>query len=153
MGAQRNSAMRASHIMAFNKLFEDLSLGVGLLGSQSPAAWRPPTDVFECDDAYIVRMALSGLKRSPDGDIQNASITVENDVLTVRGYREDDCPHRKNSFFQMEINYGPFECRIRINAPFDRDNISAEYRDGFLVITVPKSPDIKPGVHTVHVRG
>jgi len=152
MGAQRNRAMRSLHMVAFNKLFEDLSLGVGLLGTQSPAAWRPPTDVFECDDAYIVRMALSGLKRTPDGDIKNASITVENDILIVRGHREDDCPRRKHSFFQMEINYGPFECCVRIHAPFDRENIRAEYRDGFLIITIPKSPEIKPGVHTVRVR-
>lgn len=153
MGEHTMSKMRSLYMMAVNKLFEDLSMGSSLMGADATVAWRPPTDVYESDDAYVVRMAISGLKRRPDGRIENAEVIVENDVLTVRGSRQDDCPHNKCAFYQMEIHYGYFECRVRIHAPFDRDNVRAEYRDGFLNIFIPKAQKATPGTHRIHVQG
>lgn len=152
MNPPHRPATHALHMLAVGRLFDDLSMGADLLGAEQPVTWRPPTDVYECDDNYVVRMAVSGLKRRPDGNIRNAAVTVENDLLTIRGHRTDDCPRRKHSFRQMEIHYGYFECRIRICAPFDRDHIHAAYRDGFLTIVIPKAPRSKPGICTLAVR-
>ena len=139
-------------MLVVNSLFEDLNLGTGILGAEAPATWRPATDIYECDNKYIVRMAVSGLRHRPNGDIENATVTIKNDLLIIRGHRLDDCPHKKHTFHQMEIHYGPFECRIHIHAPFDRDNVRAEYRNGFLNIIIPKAPEITPGAHTITVR-
>lgn len=143
---------RSLHTMATGKLLDDL-LGTGVPEVASPATWRPPTDVYECEEMYMVRMAVSGLKSDAEGHITNAEIEMEDDVLTVRGRREDDCPHAKHGFYQMEIHYGYFECRVRIHAPFDRDGVSARYRDGFLEIAIPKAASTPRGTRRIEVQG
>ncbi len=106
--------------------------------SNAPDAWRPPTDIYECDEAYVVQLALCGLRRNPSGEIENAEVVVEGNALVIRGRVEDLCTSRKCSYHQMEISYGRFECRVEIDAPFSAGGIGAEYRDGFLIVTVPK---------------
>ena len=152
MSDEMSAKIHSLHMAAVNRLFEDLSVGASLMGTEPGAAWRPPTDVFECDAAYVVRMAISGLRHTPEGNISNAEVTIENDVLSVSGYRREDCPHRKSVFYQMEIHYGYFESRVRIKAPFDRDRICAQYRDGFLEILIPKARRLKRGMHRVAVQ-
>jgi len=125
------------HVAAMNRLLEEH-------GSLWPAAagrgvWRPPTDVFECNDAYVVRVAISGLRRNSAGDVEDAEVIIENNLLTIRGNRREQCDRERCHFIQMEIHYGPFECRVQLNAPFDRDGIRAVYRDGFLDVIIPKS--------------
>ena len=63
---------RSLEVMVVDQLFEDLAMGSSLMAT----GWRPPTDVFECDDAYVVRMAISGLRHGPDGNIQNAQVII-----------------------------------------------------------------------------
>jgi HSP20 family protein len=139
---------RSLQVMVVDSPFEDLAMGSSLMAT----TWRPPTDVFESDEAYVVRMAISGLRHGPEGNIQNAQVIVEDETLTVRGYRQENCPHQKYKFYQMEIHYGYFECHVRINAPFDRDRVKAQYRDGFLEIFAPKAKESKPGIHKIAVE-
>lgn len=111
---------------------------------QTPEVWRPPTDVFECDEAYVIKVAVSGLRRGPAGEIENAEVIVEGNTVVIRGHVEDCCTPRKCSYYQMEISYGRFECRVEIDAPFDASAIGAEYRDGFLSVTLPKRSPAAP---------
>jgi len=124
-----------------------------LTGTHAARAWRPPTDVFECDQAYVIRAAISGLKKDEKGELQDTEVLVEKDSVVIRGSRSERCPHTKRVFYQMEIHYGPFECRVRISAPFDRDGIRAEYRDGFLEVIVPKAAPPEPGARHIEVNG
>jgi len=124
---------------AVDRLCENMLLETHGLGAPGAAQWRPPTDVFECDEVYVIKMAVSGLRHGPDGLVQDAEVIVEDDTLVIRGSRVDHCAHTKRAFFQMELNYGRFERRVRITSPFDRDRIEARYADGFLEVLVPKA--------------
>jgi len=128
----------SQHLVVMHKLLEEHSIG-GQSGFPRSGVWRPPTDVFECSEAYVVRLAISGLRRNAAGEVEDAEVTIENDLLTIRGNRRERCDHERWKFLQMEIHYGPFECRVRLNAPFDRDGIRALYRDGFLDVIIPKA--------------
>ena len=134
------------------KLCENLLVDVHGQHSIEPHVWRPPTDVFECDSVYVIRVAVSGLQRDADGELLGVEVLVKNDTVVVRGNRPDGCTHTKRAFFQMEIHYGRFERYIRFTAPFDRDNIRAEYRDGFLEVVVPKAPQIRGKPRRIQVR-
>lgn len=116
---------------------------------RTPETWRPPADVFECDDAYVIKLAISGLRRDATGRIENAEVVVEGNSILVQGHIEDCCTPRKCSYYQMEIPYGRFECRVEIDAPFDARRIEAEYRDGFLLVTLPKRTPTAP--RRIHV--
>ncbi len=100
-----------------------------------PQVWSPPTDLYETETAYIVRVEIAGVQE------QDFSVVVENNVLTVHGTRRDTSQRR--AFHQMEVHYGEFSAVVSVPGPVDPEKSNAEYEDGFLVITLPKaSPNL-----------
>jgi HSP20 family protein len=105
-----------------------------------PRTWRPPTDVYETDDAVIIKIEIAGM--NPD-DIAISFIDRE---LVVRGNRRD--VDEKQSFHCLEIPYGEFQSEVFLPGAYDDSKIEAKYVHGFLYITLPKSKQ----EHRVTVR-
>lgn len=99
--------------------------------------WRPPTDVYETDDAFVVKMAVSGTSE------KDISILLERNTLTISGRRLDPSGDKKLCFYLMEIRYGYFERSITLPKYVDENKVEARYKDGFLTIIVPKSKEPK----------
>ena len=137
---------------AMDRLCEDMLIDSHGLGAHGPHHWHPPTDVFECDHVFVIKLAVSGLKTGPSGAIEGAEVLVEGDTVIIRGERNDHCHHTKRAFFQMEIHYGRFERRVRFTSPFDRDKIGASYRDGFLEVIVPKAQRVRGKPHRIEIQ-
>jgi len=97
------------------------------------SAWSPPTDVYENDDEYIVRLEVAGM-READFDVN-----FEDGYLLISGTRPD-VPERR-AYHQMEIRFGRFSTGVGLPGPVDVDKSRAEYADGFLTISLPK---VKP---------
>lgn len=92
--------------------------------------WRPPTDVYEVEDAVFVRVEIAGMRQN------EFSISIDGHTLIIRGNRSNTFSRR--IYHQMEISYGEFGCEVEIPADVDIDQAQAEYRDGFLNIILPK---------------
>lgn len=101
--------------------------------------WRPATDVYETDDAFIVQMDLSGM------DPGAIEVQSDGEVLVVRGRRGEIAPPGKKHYFTMEISVGPFARRIPIPIPVRPESAEARYRDGFLYVTFAKGEDAPGG--------
>jgi HSP20 family protein len=96
--------------------------------------WRPPMDVYEAADAFIVRVELPGV--DPDDEVE---IELTENVLTIRGTRRDRSREKKQHYHLAEINYGNFERAVALPEAIDDDGaLAANYDDGFLEITLPK---------------
>ncbi len=95
--------------------------------------WDPPTDIYETETAIVIRMEAGGMHRN-DFEVK----LIEN-RLHIRGCRMERESRTKMRIHQMELNYGPFDKVIRGIPPVDIDKIKAGYKDGFLVITLPKT--------------
>jgi HSP20 family protein len=145
MCAQWRLERRTIRVTATGRLYEELPMGRKIMLSSSSGVWRPPTDVFESDDAYVIRVEISGLRQTAAGEIENAELFVQGDMVVLHGRRSDDCPHAKCNYYQMEIQYGPFEVSVPIPPSFDLDAITTKYRHGFLEIVVPKAPRAQRG--------
>ncbi len=89
-------------------------------------------DVFETDDAIVVRVEIAGVR----GD--DLKVQVDGELLRVSGVRR--VPHTPSArrLHRMEIAFGPFEREVRIGVPFDREAVGAHLEDGFLTINLPK---------------
>lgn len=112
-----------------------------MLGDSAGAtecAWRPPMDVFECEHCIVVKLEIAGLQPG------EAEVVVQRNLLIIRGERRDHSPHVRRAVHQVEIRFGKFERRIRVDIPFDREAVSYRYADGFLEVTVPKAVPPKP---------
>ena len=101
--------------------------------------WRPPTDVLEFEDEIVVRMEIAGVQK------EKISITVKDNVLMLRGTRQKELERADCAYRNMELTYGRFERNILMPESADPDRITAVYKDGFLEITIKKTP-IPPGV-------
>lgn len=94
------------------------------------SVWDPPTDVYETEGAYIVRMEIAGMRE------EDFDVSIQNDTLYIMGFRPD-FPARR-AFHQMEIRSGKFASVVELPGPVNVDRAAAEYEDGFLTITLPK---------------
>jgi len=99
--------------------------------------WRPPTDVYESESGYVIRVELAGM-RSAD-----FSVKLEGRWLHVTGARSDQAERR--AYHQMEIHFGEFRSDVEIPGAVDSQRLQAVYEDGFLIVTLPKGkPQIIP---------
>lgn len=94
------------------------------------AVWSPPTDAYETDKAYIVRVEIAGMRE------EDFEVTIENHTLHISGSRPD-APARR-AYHQMEIRFGKFATSVGLPIPVDVEASRAEYKDGFLTVTLPK---------------
>jgi HSP20 family molecular chaperone IbpA len=95
--------------------------------------WSPPTDAYETESSFIVRLEIAGMR------YENFSIEYDNNFLIIRGIRSE-FPERR-AYHQMEIRYGEFSSAIEIPLNVDSKKANAKYQDGFLTIIIPK---VKP---------
>lgn len=95
-----------------------------------PHRWRPPTDVYETEDAVVVQMEIAGI------DPDNLQISFTDRMLSIRGRREDG--RRKVSVHRIEITFGDFGTDLHLPGAFQEELIEAKYESGFLVVTLPK---------------
>ncbi len=96
-----------------------------------PIAWHPPTDVYETDDAVVVKIEIAGMRP------EDFEIAYTDRVLTVRGERRDTDAN-KTGCHLLEVTYGEFEIQIALPGTYVESQIEARYEDGFLYVTLPK---------------
>lgn len=94
--------------------------------------WRPPTDVYENEERFVVRLEIAGMRES------EFQINIGENVLSISGVRSDPTDERR-AYHQMEIHYGEFLTEFYFTTPIDIDKVSAEYRNGLLFVYIPKS--------------
>ncbi len=93
--------------------------------------WSPPTDEYETENAYVVRVEIAGMNED------DFEVSIENNTLLIAGVRPD-APERR-AYHQMEIRFGKFATALGLPGPVDIDHAIAEYKDGFLTVTLPKA--------------
>jgi len=93
--------------------------------------WRPPTDVYETEDSFVVRVEIAGMRDS------EFNISLDDRVITIQGVRPD--LDERRAFHQMEIRYGEFSTVIQLNWPVETQAVEAEYNDGILHLVLPKA--------------
>jgi HSP20 family protein len=69
---------------------------------------------------------------------EDLRVSVEGEVLHIRGVRRPPESREVQHLHQMEIAFGPFERSVRIGIAFERDQVSANLEDGYLSVTLPK---------------
>ncbi len=74
--------------------------------------WSPPTDEYETEEAYVVRMEIAGMHED------DFEVSLENNILFISGSRPDDLPERR-AYQQMEIRFGKFTSAISLPGPVD----------------------------------
>jgi len=109
------------------------------------AAWQPVVDIFEEPDAIRLVAEVPGVR--PD----DVKISVEGNLLTVRGVKEQVAENKAEKVHRYERTYGAFERSFTLAASIDPNKIKATYALGVLTITLPKAETAKPHLIKVEV--
>jgi HSP20 family protein len=111
----------------------------GAVGFVSTPKWRPPADLYETDDGFVLVMDIAGVE--PD----EFSVALDAGMLTVSGERKERASGRRE-YHAMEVKVGPFERSFRLPTPVDPASLRATYDLGFLEIRLAKLPPHAVGV-------
>ena len=108
-------------------------------------AMAPALDMAETDTAIDVRMDLPGIT-AKDIDIQ-----VNGNVLTVSGDRKEEQEEKGKTFHRIERSYGSFSRTVTLPCAVNESEVAAEYKDGVLMVKLPKSEESK--ARKIKVKG
>jgi HSP20 family protein len=95
----------------------------------------PPIDIFHDEEKISVRVEAPGVKK------EDLNVHVEGDLLTISGKKEWT---QNENYHQVESRWGEFSRSVTLPHTVDKDNISASYKDGVLLLTLPLTPEAKP---------
>jgi len=96
------------------------------------AQWVPVMDVVETPAEYVVRLEVPGIHK------ENLDINLTGVMLTITGTREIAPEVEGESYLLKERAIGRFMRTIRLPAPVAEKKVAAEYRDGVLMVHIPK---------------
>ena len=109
-----------------------------------PAA--PAVDVVETENEFKVTAELPGL------DEKNIEVTVANNVLTIKGEKQEEKEEKKKDYYVQERHYGSFERRFDLPDSVDAAKIEATFKQGVLTLTLPKTAEAKEPEKKIEVK-
>jgi HSP20 family protein len=116
-----------------DRLFDELIYRPWGVNRATEEEWNPQLDLYETDTAFILEADLPGVKE------ENVSVAVENHDLVLQGQRVFERTITQDSFHCHERRAGRFVRRLRLPTSVDPAQIRAEFGDGVLRVTLPKS--------------
>jgi HSP20 family protein len=100
--------------------------------------WTPPFDVYEEKDSYVVKAELPGMKK------EEINVSIENGELVISGERKGEAKGEGAEVYRSERYFGKFQRTVSLPATVAAKDVRAEYKDGVLTVTLPKSEESKP---------
>jgi len=121
-----------------NRMFDGALNGGRSAEPSTTAAWAPAADIYETPNELMLQVDLPGLHAG------NIEVTVENNVLTIRGERQFDLNVQPENLHRVERPYGKFSRSFTLPAAIDNRNIQATHKNGVLTLTLPKAAQARP---------
>jgi HSP20 family protein len=108
--------------------------------------WVPSCDIYETDKEIVVKAELPGLKK------EDVFVSLENNVLMIRGERKFEEDVKRENYHRVERTYGEFLRSFTLPTFIDANKILAEFKDGLLMVTLPKREEAKPKQIEVKIK-
>lgn len=99
--------------------------------------WTPAVDIIERDSEYEVRMELPGVCKD------DVKITIENNVLTIRGEKKQQSAEEEKDFRRIERSYGSFQRSFTLPTTVRAEKIEAAVAEGVLSVKLPKADEAR----------
>jgi HSP20 family protein len=106
--------------------------------SLTVAEWSPLVDITEDDKEYLIKADLPEVKKA------DVKVTVENGVLAITGERRFEKEEKDKRYHRIERSYGSFVRSFSLPDDADADKVSAEFKDGVLLVHLAKNEKARP---------
>ncbi|MDQ5845754.1 MAG: Hsp20/alpha crystallin family protein [Acidobacteriota bacterium] len=97
------------------------------------AAWTPSCDIYETDKEIVLKMELPAMRK------EDVHITLENNLLTLRGERKFEETVDRENYHRVERKYGEFMRMFTLPAFVEGSKVVAGFKEGMLTVTLPKN--------------
>jgi HSP20 family protein len=109
------------------------------------SGWTPALDLYEDKDNLFVKMELPGMKR------EDIDVSLHEGSLSISGERKSEQKHETADVYRAERFFGRFQRTVALPTPVAADKVKAQYKDGILTVTLPKTEEAKPKQIDVNV--
>ncbi|HEY5984281.1 MAG TPA: Hsp20/alpha crystallin family protein [Anaerolineales bacterium] len=106
----------------------------------------PSIDLFETENDVVVKAALPGMKA------EDVEINVTGDMLTIKGQTKEESELKEKAYHIREHRWGSFERSVPMPTSVVSEKAKAEFENGILTITLPKTEEVKPKTITVKAK-
>ena len=120
-----------------DRLFES-PLAEWARASNLLSGWNPSLDLYEDKDNLYVKVELPGMKR------EEIDVSLHEGSLSVSGERKSEQKHEDGEVYRAERFFGRFQRTVMLPTPVAAEKVKAQYQEGILTITLPKTEEAKP---------
>jgi HSP20 family protein len=112
------------------------------------AGWNsaPAVDIAEKDGAYEITAELPGI------DEKNLEVQLSNDVLVIKGEKQEEKEEKQKDYHLSERRFGSFQRSFRLPEDVEAEKIEAQFKNGVLTVTLPKSAEAKKKEKKIAVK-
>jgi len=129
----------------FNRLFDDYRIPTALTDfGNFPKV--PAAELSETKDAIHLKLDIPGI------EAKDLKVEATKDTVTISGERKEESQPEEKSVTRSEFHYGKFQRLIPLPAPIQNTKVTAEYKDGVLHLTLPKTEEEKNKVVKVNIE-
>jgi HSP20 family protein len=105
----------------------------------------PAIDIVEKEKAFEITAELPGL------DAKNIDLQLSDNVLTIKGEKQEEKEEKTKDRYVTERRYGSFRRSLEVPGSVDVDKIEANFKNGLLTVSMPKSPEAQKKQKTIPV--
>lgn len=106
----------------------------------------PDIDVSETHNEFTISADLPGLEE------KDINVDIYNNILRISGEKKLEREEKDKNFYRMERLSGSFDRSIQLSSAINEDNIQANFKNGVLTITLPKSAENPNGIKHIEVK-
>ena len=127
-------------------LHESLVPPGGARSERRAATFTLPLNIAEAEDDFVVTASMPGMKS------EDVRTMVLGDTFTIRGETKVDEERKGHNWLVRERRAGSFQRSVNLGTPIDADKASAQFENGVLTLTLPKSEQARPKQINISVR-
>jgi HSP20 family protein len=106
-----------------------------------------PIDMYQTENEVVVKTALPGVSAD------EVDITITGDTLCIRGEKKADEKVKREDYIYQEHRYGAFSRTVSLPGGLDTDKAEANFENGILTLTIPKSEEARPKSIKIKAKG
>jgi HSP20 family protein len=129
-----------------NRVFDDFQRDFLPYFDENASHFQPQLDITEDDKAYALHLEIPGM------DADDVTIEVRNNFLVIKGEKATENESEDQSWHRRERSFGSFQRTLEMPAGIDEDEIAADFNNGVLKITLPKSETLQQDIKKIAVN-
>jgi HSP20 family protein len=129
---------------SFNEMLDNFFFE-GNYKNGNNSVFVPQVDITEENEKFNIHLSAPGLSKN------DFKVDLNDNILTISGERKFENKEEGKKYLVIETKYGAFSRSFRLPENIDIANISAEYKDGMLDISIPKK-ELKENTKSIEIK-